>query len=260
MTAIAWPSPPTDLALEPSDVHVWCVPLIQPPAAIAALRGTLGEDERARAARFHFDRDRNAYIAARGALRALAGHYLDRPPEVLAFGYRAKGKPYLTSPPGDALRFNVSHSGELALIAFARGREIGVDIERRRPLTDLLSLARNSFSPSEYAALCGLPPRDHTEAFFACWSRKEAFIKATGEGVSQLADFDVSVAPSEPARLLRVEGEPWGRLPWSLQDLPAIPDYAAALVIEEGPREGPRPRIDCWNWPRLPDRGHLTPT
>ncbi|HEX7838395.1 MAG TPA: 4'-phosphopantetheinyl transferase superfamily protein [Kofleriaceae bacterium] len=246
MTAAAWRPPPADLALAPSDVHVWRVPLVQPPAAIAALLRTLGDDERARAARFHFDRDRNAYILARGTLRALAGRYLDHPPEALAFGYGAKGKPYLAAPPGDALRFNVSHSGELALIAFARGREIGVDIERRRSIADLLSLARISFSPGEYAALCGLPPGDHTEAFFACWSRKEAFIKATGEGVSQLADFDVSLGPGEPARLLRVEGEPWSRRRWSLQDLPAIPDYAAALVSE-----GAEPSVDCWDWPAM---------
>lgn len=246
----AWRSPPADLApglaLGGSDVHVWRVRLVQPPAVIAARLGTLGEDERARAARFHFDRDRNAYIIARGTLRALAGRYLDLPPEALGFGYGAKGKPYLTAPPGDALRFNVSHSGELALIAFARGREIGVDIEHRRPVSDLLSLAHTSFSPGEYAALCRLAPRDHTEAFFACWSRKEAFIKATGEGVSQLADFDVSVGPGEPARLLRVEGEPWAQRRWSLQDLPAIPDYSAALVSE-----GPEPSIACWDWPAM---------
>jgi len=246
MTGAAWRSPPTELALGATDVHVWRVPLVQPPAAIAALLRTLGEDERARAARFHFDRDRNAYIVARGTLRALAGRYLDHPPDALAFGYRAKGKPYLTAPPGDALRFNVSHSGELALIAFARGREIGVDIEHRRPLDDLLSLARTSFSPHEYAALCRLPPADHIHAFFSCWSRKEAFIKATGEGVSQLADFDVSLRPDEPARLLRVEGEPWAQRRWSLQDLPAIPDYAAALVIE-----GSESPIDCWNSPAM---------
>jgi 4'-phosphopantetheinyl transferase len=244
MAGGTWRPPPAELALGPADVHVWCVPLVQLPAQIAALARTLHDDERARAARFYFDRDRSAYTIARGTLRTLAGRYLAQPPEALGFSYRDKGKPYLTAPPGAPLRFNVSHSGELALIAFSRGCELGVDIERRRPLTDLLSLARTSFSPSEYAALCQLPPADHLHAFFSCWSRKEAFIKATGEGVSQLADFDVSLRPDEPARLLRVAGEPAGPLRWSLQDLPAIPDYAAALVLD-----GPALRVDCWDWP-----------
>ncbi|HEY0478496.1 MAG TPA: 4'-phosphopantetheinyl transferase superfamily protein [Kofleriaceae bacterium] len=236
-----WLPPPAELAefrLGPADVHVWRVPLVQPAASVAALAATLSDDERARAARFHFERDRTSYTIARGTLRTLLGRYLAHPPAQLAFGYRDKGKPYLVAPAGD-LGFNLSHSGQLALLAFCRGRELGVDIEQRRPLSDLLSLARTSFSPNEYAVFCRLPPADHVEAFFACWSRKEAFIKATGEGISQLADFDVSLAPGEPARLLRVPGEPR----WLLQDLPAIPDYAAALVIE-----GLQLRVSCWDW------------
>lgn len=242
--AAAWLPPPPGPALGPADVHVWRVPLAPPAAQVAALGQTLGEDERARAARFHFERDRTAYTVARGALRTLLGRYLGRDAAELAFGYRDKGKPYLAAPPGDALRFNVSHSGGLALLAFVRGREIGVDIEQRRPMLDLLGLAHTSFSPGEYAAFCALPPADQLHAFFSCWSRKEAFIKATGEGISQLAAFDVSLAPSEPARLLRVDGEPPGRLRWSLQDLPAIPGYAAALVVE-----GHDLAIACWDWP-----------
>ena len=239
----AWLPPPAELALAGAEVHVWRVPLAPPADAVAALARTLDGDERSRAARFHFDRDRTAFTVARGALRTLAGGYLGAPPARLELGYRDKGKPYLTAPPG-GLRFNVSHSGELALVCFARDREVGVDIERRRALPDLLSLARTSFSDREYAALCGLPPAAHHDAFFACWSRKEAFIKATGEGVSQLADFDVSLAPGEPARLLRVRGEPPGASRWSLRDLPAIDGYAAALVVE-----GAAARIDCWRWP-----------
>src|SRR5947207_1179517 len=179
MTA-AWLPPPSPFTLGAGDVHVWRVPLAPPAGPLAALASTLRDDERARAARFHFERDRTAFTAARGALRTLLGRYLDHPPDQLIFGYLDKGKPYLITPPGD-LQFNISHSGQLALLAFVRGRAIGVDIEQRRPLRDLLSLARTSFSPSEYVALCGLPPADHLHAFFSCWSRKEAFIKATGE-------------------------------------------------------------------------------
>ena len=245
MTAApAWLPPPTELALGPDLVHVWRLPLTQPPAQLAVLAQTLGDEERARARRFHFDRDRDAYTCARGALRTLAGRYVAQRPDALGFGYRARGKPYLTAPPGDSLQFNVSHSGELALLAFTRGREVGVDVERRRPLQDLRSLAQTSFSPAEYAALLGVPAHDQTDAFFACWSRKEAFIKATGEGIGQLAEFDVTVRADEPARLLRIPGGAAAGPRWSMRDLPAIPGYAAALVVD-----GHEVRIACWDWP-----------
>jgi 4'-phosphopantetheinyl transferase len=247
----AWRPPPAGLALGPDEVHVWRLPLAQPPEQIAILARTLHPDERDRAARFHFDRDRITFTAARGALRALTGAYTGAPPGGLVFGYQAKGKPYLAAPPGD-IRFNVSHSGAFALLAFTRNREVGVDVERRRPMQDLLSLADVSFSRQEYATFCSLPAHDQTDAFFSCWSRKEAFIKATGEGISQLRDFDVSLRPGEPARLLRVKGVLPMQHRWSMHGLPAIPDHAAALVVEA--RDiGHSIRIDCWDWP--PHRG-----
>lgn len=238
----AWRPDPAALSLGPDDVHVWRVPLAQPPDAVAALTRLLADDERDRAARFHFERHRAAFTVARGALRMLAGRYLGHAPERLVFGYRDRGKPYLVAPDDDDLRFNVSHSGDVGLVCFARGREVGIDVEQKRALQDLLALARTSFSAHELAALCRLAPADHHEAFFACWSRKEAFIKATGEGIAQLAAFDVSLAPGEPARLLRVPDEPAGPR-WSLHDLPAIPGCAAALVVD-----GIAPAIACWDW------------
>jgi 4'-phosphopantetheinyl transferase len=238
-----WLPPPAGLALGTNEVDVWRLPLAQPPEQLAILARMLSHDERDRAARFHFDRDRDAFAAARGALRTLAGRYAAHPADQLVFGYQAKGKPYLTTPPGD-VRFNLSHSGDFALLAFTRSREVGVDVERRRPLDDLLSLARTSFSPREYTTLCDLPPDAQPTAFFSCWSRKEAFIKATGEGVSQLGDFDVSVRPDEPARLLRVYGELAAPQRWSMHDLPAIPGHAAAIVVD-----GRELRIRCWDWP-----------
>jgi 4'-phosphopantetheinyl transferase len=241
--ASAWLPPPTRLALAPDEVHVWRLALAQPRDQLAILARTLAPDERDRAARFHFDRDRTAYTAARGALRTLAGGYLDLPPGDLVFAYQAKGKPYLETSPKD-LRFNVSHSGDVALLAFTQRREVGVDVEHRRPLQDLQSLAKISFSEPEYATLCSLLPHTQTDAFFTCWSRKEAFIKTTGEGVSQLGDFEVSLRPGEPARLLRVKGVSPAEHRWSMHDLPAIPGHAAALVVERHD-----PRISCWDWP-----------
>jgi 4'-phosphopantetheinyl transferase len=247
----AWlPPPDAALALGPGDVHVWRASLRPSPGELAALAVTLAADERDRAARFHFERDRTAFTAARGTLRLLVGRYLARSPDEVGFGYRDKGKPYLVHPAQAAraaLRFNVSHSGDLALLAFVRDREIGVDIEARRPVTDLAALAAVSFSPAEHATLLGLPTADQPRAFFACWARKEAFIKATGEGVSQLAEFDVSLRPGEPARLLRVAGDAATRR-WSMHDLPEVPGYATALVVEQpaGP-DGDAPRVVCWD-------------
>jgi 4'-phosphopantetheinyl transferase len=241
----AWQPPPGELALSGADVHVWRVALDPPAGTVAALADTLSDDERDRAARFYFDRDRIAFTVARGALRALAGRYLAEPPARVALGYRERGKPYLTASGG--LRFNVSHSGQRALVCFARDREVGVDLELRRELPDLRALARTAFSPAEYAALCRLPEAAHPVAFFTCWSRKEAFIKATGEGVAQLAAFDVSLEPGEPARLLRVDGEPPGAPRWSIHDLPAIPGYAAALVVERADADALQ--LACWDWP-----------
>lgn len=229
-------------ALGADDVDVWRMRLAQSPAQLAILAATLSPDEHARAAKFYFDRDRDAYIAARGVLRALAGGYAGVAPGALVFGYRDKGKPYLEAPAGE-LQLNVSHSGEFALLAFARRSELGVDVEQRRPMEDLVRLAEASFTAHEYAVLCGLAAADQSDAFFACWSRKEAFIKATGEGIGQLAAFDVSLAPGEPARLLRVDGCPPGELRWSMHELPAIPGHAAALVVESH-----RARIRCWDW------------
>jgi 4'-phosphopantetheinyl transferase len=247
---MTWRTAPSDLALAPAAVAVWRVALVQPPAVMDALAGTLDADERDRAARFHFARDRAAYTVARGALRTLAARYLGCAAAAIGFGYRAKGKPFLAAPagmlpgePGFDLRFNVSHSDEVGLVCFARGCEVGVDVERRRALDDLLSLARISFSADEYARLCQFAPDDRAAAFFACWSRKEAFIKLTGEGVSQLADFDVSLDPGAPARLLRVAGEPPGTPRWSLHDLPEIAGYAAALAVEGEPA-----RIESWEF------------
>jgi 4'-phosphopantetheinyl transferase len=241
-----WPAAPDGLALGTGEVHVWRVALAQPSAEVERLGCTLAADERARAARFYFERDRRTFTVVRGALRTLLGGYLGHPSDTLGFGYAAKGKPYLARPPGASLRFNVSHSGDLALLAFTRDRELGVDVEQRRPLADLLSLAETSFSPAEVAALRALPAALHTEAFFACWSRKEAFIKATGEGVSQLAAFDVSLRPGEPARLLQIRGAA-ATSAWSMHELPALDGHAAALVVAGGDVE-----LTCRSW--LPER------
>lgn len=246
----AWaPAPAAIPPLSAGEVHVFRAPLAPSPAALAALAETLSPDERDRAARFVFERHRHAFIAARGALRALASGYAAARPAALRFGYAAAGKPFLAEP-ATPLELNVSHSGSVALLAFARGRALGVDVEERRALRDLLALAEHSFTPRELGELRQLPADHHVEAFFACWSRKEAFIKATGAGIAQLRAFDVTLVPGVAAQLLRVDPDAAAGRHWTLHDLPPIAGYAAALAVD-GARElatGEPLVVRCWDW------------
>lgn len=234
-----WQSPPSDPAaaqwtLGPEVVHVWLAALDLDPAAIAPMATLLSADEQEHARRFHFDRDRAHYIAARGALRSLLGTYLHMPPAQIAFEYGPHGKPCLAaSYAASNLRFNASHSRDYALYAFTYGRDIGADIEYMRPLPDANLIAERFFSPHERATLRGLPAEQQHAAFYAAWTRKEAYTKAIGKGLAQpLDEFDVSLAPDAPAQLLRVAGNPDEMQRWRLHTLPAPAGYAAALAVE----------------------------
>lgn len=227
------------------EAHVWRVALRQDATVVSALRETLTPDERARADKFHFERDREHYVVARGALRDILGHYLAAPPASIRFSYSRHGKPALAGGAVPAhLRFNLSHSGELALVAVTRGREVGLDIELIRADLAGLDIAERFFSPREVRALLALPTELRTTAFFNCWTRKEAYIKALGEGLSHpLRSFAVSLAPSETAKLLSTDGDPQEAARWSLVDLSPGEGYAAALAVE-----GCAPLIRCWQW------------
>jgi 4'-phosphopantetheinyl transferase len=186
----------------------------------------LSADERERAARFRFDRDRDRFIVCRGTLRELLGARMCVPPAHLQFVYGRFGKPSLNE---SDLRFNVSHARCMGMIAITRGREVGCDIERIDPLfAD--SIPEQFFSPYEVSSLRALPESDQCGAFFRCWTRKEAFMKACGLGMSlPLDSFDVTIAPHQPAALLR------GADGWSLHSVDAPPGYAAALVTADQP-------------------------
>lgn len=247
----AWHFPPEELTLADDEVHVWRVWLNPATGEVEALHRTLSAGERERAGRFYFAKDRRRFIVARGSLRAILGDYLHLAPERVRFAYGTRGKPALA---GDleagALRFNVAHSHELALIAATRGREIGVDVERLRSIADWSPITRRFFSPLEVATLSGLPTGLQPEAFFAVWTRKEAYIKARGDGLSlPLDEFDVSVAPDEPAALLSTPGNEDGARRWSLRALTPAPGYAAAIAVEWNAW-----RLRCWQWPRRQNR------
>ena len=206
------------------EIHLWIESLEYSSTNLLALESLLSPDERKRAVRFYFDIDRARFIAARGRLRQILATYLSSDPAALVFSYNAHGKPFLD---GQELRFNLSHSGTKAVYAIAQGRELGVDIERIQPEFAKERIPEMFFSPGEAAALRSLPSDAQTEAFFRCWTRKEAYVKARAEGLSMALDsFDVSLGPDEPARFLR-NGEGW-----SIYSFRVEPDYLGAIVAE----------------------------
>jgi medium-chain acyl-[acyl-carrier-protein] hydrolase len=234
----AWQPTSSPPRLGEGEVHVWRVPLDQPEEYPARLRPLLSADEEARAGRFRFPRDRARFIVGRGLLRVLLGRYLSSPPERLRFAYGACGKPILAEgPAAGGLCFNVAHSDGLALIGVTRGREVGVDLERLRPDLAMERLATNCFSAQELQDLRAVPREMRTQAFFHCWTRKEAYLKATGTGLSAALDrFDVTLRPGEPAMLLANRDDPDAVRRWSLRDLQPGPGFVGALVVERDPR------------------------
>jgi 4'-phosphopantetheinyl transferase len=227
-------------------VHVWRTVLDVPEAQVRSLWYTLTADECQRAERYVFAKDRTHFVVARGLLRMLLGRYLGQDPPQLRFIYGPHGKPALaTDLDGGTLRFNVSHSHGLALYAITRGRTVGVDVERIRPEVAQERIAERFFSPREVTLLRALPAPLQAAAFFACWTRKEAYIKATGEGLAlPLDQFDVSLLPGEPAALLRTAWDPQEATRWALQDLAPAPDYRAAVAVA-----GHDWRLTCWDGP-----------
>ncbi len=229
-----WHLPPVALTLPRQTVHVWCISLEQPAPLIQRLEQLLSSDERERAARFHFERDRQRFIVGRGVLRTLLGRYLQVEPTRLKFRYGAQGKPYLAEESKDStLCFNLAHSHELAVYAFTSEGEVGIDIEYIHPLADLDQIAARFFSKDESTILLGLPENQRLPAFFNCWTRKEAYIKALGEGLSHPLDqFQVSLLPEDPAQLLKVEGAPEEVSRWFMAAFVPAPGYVAALMVE----------------------------
>ena len=245
------------MQLGTDEVHVWRATLSVGQPVLQSLLNTLSPDECTKAERFHFPKDRDRSIAARAVLRLILSRYLEVKPNDLRFSYNRFGKPALVGHSGaDAVHFNMSHSGELALYAIARGREIGVDVEHVREEFASEQIAVRFFSPNEVAMLRALPFNMRTQGFFNCWTRKEAYIKARGEGLSFPLDrFDVSLAPGEPAALLRVghskaevddeiAGDSKLELSqWSLQELSPGRSYAAAIAVQ-----GCGWQLNCWQW------------
>jgi 4'-phosphopantetheinyl transferase len=225
------------------EVHVWCASLLWPARHIQQIRLLLTPDEQARADRFYFEEHRQRFIAGRGILRKLLGHYLNLKPETLRFAYSSYGKPTLAAPEASSLQFNVSHSADLALYAVTQRRQIGVDIEHVRPVTDIQQIVERFFSPQEQVEWLRLPVEQQEIGFFNCWTRKEAYIKAKGQGLSlPLEQFDVSLTPGQPVKLL-ADRHDQDIANWSLETLEPGPGYTGALVVEAPPY-----KLKCWRW------------
>jgi 4'-phosphopantetheinyl transferase len=230
--ALAWKSGPETLVISPQEIHIWRASLDVPWSW--RFDEALSLDDRVRADRFRFESDRRRFCVARASLRIILSRYLQTRPARLQLETGDYGKPYLVNRPGAYdLRFNLSHSNRLALIAIARDREVGVDVEFMRPNFVTEDVVKHFFSRVEGEEFAAVAPAFKTQSFFNCWTRKEAYIKGRGEGLScSLDEFDVSLAPGVPATLLESRLDPTEVSRWSMQDLFPAPGYAATVAVE----------------------------
>ena len=247
-----WLPAPKGVPLAAGEVHLWRADLGLASGQRQDLLLTLSADEQERASRFHFERDRNRFIAARGILRAILGRYLGLDPAQLQFSYSPHGKPSLANDcdgaagklhPQGQLCFNLSHANDLALYAVAWDCRIGIDLEFLRPLSDLEKLAERFFSTGEARAIKALALEQRPAAFFRCWTGREAYLKATGEGLSGLETIELSLLPGSPVRLHRINGDPDAVAGWLFQPLDVAADCMAALVVE-----GQHWTLRQWQW------------
>jgi 4'-phosphopantetheinyl transferase len=219
------------------DVHVRIASLDHRQSELRFFESILAQDEMERASRFHFHKDRERFVAGRGLLRMILSPYVGVSPGEIIFTYGSRGKPGLARQESrPSIEFNLAHSGGTAMYAITRDRPVGVDIESMKHDLSFESVAEHFFSSVEVAALRSLPEDMQRTAFFKCWTRKEAYIKALGDGLScPLSDFDVSLTPGEPARLLDVKWASEEASRWCMKDIESVPGCAAALVVA-GPR------------------------
>lgn len=219
------------VTLSQDEVHVWSASLETSPRDIVHLVKTLDSRELHRARQFRFVKDQNHFISAHGLLRHILSLYLHQDPNLVEFCYNANGKPEIRhdSRTGQqGVRFNYSHSDVLAVYAFARHKEVGIDVEGIQPQVGEESIPEHFFCQSEIAALRSLPASQRAEAFLQCWTRKEAYIKARGKGLQiRLESFEVFPDPGRPVIITDTEGTNW-----FLQSFVPAPEYAAALVAE----------------------------
>ena len=241
---VIWSTPPKQLQLPEGEIHIWRARLNVAAEVLDRLGSTLAHDEKARAQRFRFSRDRDHFIACRGILRELLGGYLRVSPVAIEFSYAAYGKPaYCSRDSTSPIRFNLSHSGDQAVLAFCRNSEIGIDLESIQTEFGGEEIAARYFSAPELAELRALPEAVKPEGFFLCWTRKEAYLKARGLGLQlPLDSFSVSLTPGRPESLQSEDSDRW-----NLHSFRSAPDFVAAVVYERV-QEGREFHLRYWDW------------
>jgi 4'-phosphopantetheinyl transferase len=240
-----WARAPSSLSLEPGELDLWRIDLLQPEWIKDHCRQVLAADEAARAAHFRFPADRDRFVITHGAIRHILTAYLDVSPRTVCFEYGSHGKPEIAGD-GLNLRFNLSHSADLAIAAIVRESRIGVDVERVRTDASCMEIAEQHFSAAEIAQLKGVPSGQQTEAFFDYWARKEAYVKACGGGLSvPLNSFEVSFGSVEQATPFELPAAKSDEIRLgTMYVLPPLPGYKAAMVVEG--HEGHK--IRYWEW------------
>lgn len=230
---ILWHFPPKNLTLFKDCVHIWQTDLNLPTELFTDLALTLSSDEQQRAERFYFERDKKKFIACRGLLRIVLSRYLDLAPDELEFTYSLQGKPELNNiAPKQRLCFNVSHSQDVAVYAIALNRSVGIDLEYLRHIPNLEQLAERFFSKSESELINTVPKQQQQEAFFRLWTIKEAYLKATGEGLAGLQNITVSFTPENAINLHHTESNILLNARWSCAEFVPKPEYKGAVVVE----------------------------
>ena len=246
MSLTSWQMPPAEMTCTGDELDVWCASLDLPLEEVTRLTALLDPEERARARRYAFERDRRRFTVARAGLRSILGVYLKLPPSSFRFHYGPHGKPMLeTIQHGAApVRFNLSHAHELAIYGIMRADEVGIDIECCHPLDGALDIATRFFSPREVQMLRELPPDQFLAGFFRLWTLKEAYLKATGCGITEsLASIEFSFLPGQPLKILPLAADPVRAVPWFLETLVPAAGYVGAVVAERPPTQ-----IRCWRW------------
>jgi 4'-phosphopantetheinyl transferase len=245
---INWNQPPENTSLLTDDIHVWCALLDVPAESVQLLVQTLDPEERMRASRFYFEQDRSQFIVRHGLLRKILASYMNIEPDKLQFRYTTNGKPYLVQKFQDQeLQFNLAHSNEIALYALTLDRRIGIDVEHIYNFVETDQLANRVLSRQEKAESRRYPPNEKLELLFRYWTCKEAYVKATGEGLAlPLKDIYLSLTPGSIAKLGSVKRNVQLASRWSLQELHPVPGFAAALVVE-----GHDYHINLWQWSQI---------
>lgn len=240
-----WLRPPSGVQLRAEEVHLWRTPLDLRGSTLERLNATLADDEKVRAERFRLAEGRTRFTAARGVLRDILARYARVEAASLQFGYQASGKPFLLAGSGGGgLQFNLSHSKGMGLFGVTLGRAVGVDVEFVRQGPEFSRIAERFFTPKEAKALRNCPAHLQAEAFFRCWTRKEAFIKASGEGFARgLGSFEVSIEPGDCDALLGASGDPAAIERWHLANVDAGAGFAAAVAVEQRGLA-----FACWDW------------